>query len=158
MEWNGVRPYTYGHGVGDNRSLNYSHYYQALTDPFGANFHEFISIFNYSYARWYGLLQNLYTIRGEGMRRLGAAAGNDIFGDQRYFPEGSAFGTTTLEGVQYKYFYNQLTAGYLINPRNRLGIELNMAYHRRTGVDVHQTEFIYSLGIKTTLFNTYYDY
>lgn len=158
LEWNGVRPYTYGHGIGNNRSLNYSHYYQSLTDPFGANFHEFISIFNYNYDRWYGFLQNLYTIRGEGTRRLGAAAGNDIFGDQRYFPGGSAFGTTTLEGVQYKYFYNQLTAGYLINPRNRLGIELSLAYHRRTGLDVHQTEFVYSLGIKTTLFNTYYDY
>jgi len=34
FEWNGVRPYTYGHGVGDNISLNYTHYYQSLTDPF----------------------------------------------------------------------------------------------------------------------------
>ncbi len=66
LEWNGVRPYTYGHGVGNVVGLNYSHYYQDLTNPFGANFHEFISYFNYSNKRWYGSLQNLYTIRGEG--------------------------------------------------------------------------------------------
>ncbi len=156
LEWNGVRPYTYGHGVGNNVSLNYSHYYQSLTDPFGANFHEFISIFNYSNARWYGSLENLYTIRGEGDTEPGVAAGDDIFGNQTHL--GSGFGSFTTQGSKHHYYYNQLTAGYLINPRNRLSIELNTLYHRRTGVDVHQSEFVFSLGIKTGLFNTYFDY
>ncbi len=157
LEWNGVRPYTYGHGVGNNISLNYSHYYQSLTDPFGANFHEFISLFNYSNKRWYGSLQNLYTIRGEGNRLPGVPAGNDIFGDQHNLGPGS-FGTFTTQGSKHHYFYNQLSAGYLINPKNRLSVEANAIYHRRTGVDVHQSEFIFSLGIKTNLFNTYFDY
>ena len=158
LEWNGVRPYTYGHGIGNNRSLNDSHYFQSVTDPFGANFHEFISIFNYSYDRWYGFLQNLYTIRGEGNRMPGALAGDNIFADQNKLPANASFGTTTLQGSRHNYFYNQLTAGYLINPRNRLGAEVNVVYHRRTGVDVHQSEFMFSLGIKTTIFNSYYDY
>ena len=155
LEWNGVRPYTYGHGVGNNISLNYSHYYQSLTDPFGANFHEFISIFNYSNARWYGSLENLYTIRGEGYTN-GVIAGDNIFGNQNNLDNG--FGSFTTQGSKHHYYYNQLLAGYIINPRNRLSIELNTLYHRRTGVDVHQSEFVFSLGIKTNLFNTYFDY
>ena len=33
LEWNGVRPYVYGHGVGGVVGLNYTDYYQSLTDP-----------------------------------------------------------------------------------------------------------------------------
>ena len=158
LEWNGVRPYTYGHGVGNNTSLNYSHYYQSLTDPFGANFHEFISLFNYSNDRWYGSLQNLYTIRGEGYRLPGVPAGDNIFGEQTTLGNNGAFGSFTTQGSRHHYYYNQLSAGYLINPKNRLSVEANAIYHRRTGVDVHQSEFTFSVGIKTSLFNTYFDY
>ncbi len=157
-EWNGVRPYTYGHGVGNNVSLNYSHYYQSLTDPFGANFHEFISLFNYSNQRWYGSLQNLYTVRGEGYASPGVRAGDDIFANQERLGLNGSFGSFTTQGSKHHYWYNQLSAGYLINPKNRLSVEINAMYHRRTGVDVHQTELIVSFGIKTNLFNTYFDY
>ena len=158
LEWNGVRPYTYGHGVGDNVALNYSHYYQALTDPLEANFHEFISYFNYSNKRWYGSLENLYAIRGEGYAKPGVPAGNDIFENQQSLGANGSFGSYTLQGSQHHYFYNQLSAGYLLNPKNRLSVEANAVYHRRTGEDVHQSEFLFSIGIKTGLFNTYFDY
>ncbi|MDQ2753835.1 MAG: hypothetical protein M3R72_12505, partial [Bacteroidota bacterium] len=158
LEWNGVRPYTYGHGVGDNVALNYSHYYQSLTDPLGANFHEFISYLNYSNKRWYGSLENLFAIRGEGYAKPGVPAGDDIFENQQSLGANGAFGSYTLQGSQHYYFYNQLSAGYLLNPKNRLSIEANVIYHRRTGVDVHQSEAIFSIGIKTGLFNTYFDY
>ncbi len=99
-EWNGVRPYTYGHGVGNNVSLNYSHNYQDLTDPFGANFHEFISYFNYSNKRFYGSLQNLYTIRGEGYASAGVIAGENIFINQRNLGSNGAYGSFTTAGQQ----------------------------------------------------------
>lgn len=154
FEWNGVRPYTYGHGVGNNISLNYTHYYQSLTDPFGANFHEFISLFNYTNQRWYGVLENLITIRGENSR-LAYNNGEDLWGGEKNVPQ---FGSKTLQGNKTTYLYNQLTAGYLINTANRLSIEANVVYRKRTSSAINQSEWYYGLGIKTNIYNFYRDF
>jgi len=157
LEWNTARPYTYGHGVGSNISLNYTHYYQSLADPFAANFHEFISIFNYTDKRWYGSLENLFTIRGEHPADKPATFNNgeDLWGGEADIIR---FGDKTLQGNKVKYFYNQLSAGYLINPKNRLSIQADAIYRRRWGTGIKQSEMLFSFGIKTNLFNNYYDY
>ncbi len=157
LEWNGVRPYVYGHGIGNNISLNYTHYYQALADPFAANFHEFISIFNYINKRWYGSLENLFTIRGEHPADKPASFNNgeDLWGGEQ---DVVMYGSTTLQGNKVKYFYNQLSAGYLINPKNRLSIQADAIYRHRWGTGIKQSELLFSFGIKTNLFNSYYDY
>ncbi|HEY2725998.1 MAG TPA: hypothetical protein VGI61_02415, partial [Parafilimonas sp.] len=154
LEWNGVRPYTYGHGVGGNISLNYTNYYQPLTDPFAANFNEFISMFNYINARWYGVLENVYTIRGENPG-LPYNNGEDLWGGENGVP---TFGSKTMQGIKTKYSFNQLTLGYLINPANRLGVEANVAYRSRKSSIVNQSEFYFSFGIKTSLYNLYHDF
>lgn len=154
FEWNGVRPYVYGHGVGRNISLNYTHYYQPLTDPFGANFHEFISYFNYTNKRWYGSLQNLYTIRGENPG-VPYNNGEDLWGGEEDVPP---YGSKTMQGIHHKYFYNQLSAGYLINPKNRLSIEADIIYRSNKAVNTNQSELYFSFGIKTNIFNFYHDF
>ncbi len=154
LEWNGVRPYTYGHGVGRNISLNYTNYYQPLTDPMGANFNEFISIFNYSNKRWYAVLENMYTIRGENPG-VPYNNGEDLWGGEQGIPE---YGSTTMQGIKTKYSFNQLTAGYLINPSNRLGVEASVIYRSRQSSIVNQSEFYFSFGIKTSLYNIYHDF
>lgn len=154
FEWNGVRPYTYGHGVGGNISLNYTHYYQSLTDPFGANFHEFISLFNYSNERWYASLEDMYTIRGENPGVF-YNNGEDLWGGELGIPQ---YGSKTLQGIKTKYFFNQLTVGYLANPANRLGIETSLMYRSRKSSMVKQSELYFSFGIKTSLYNVYHDF
>ncbi len=154
IEWNGVRPYVYGHGVGGNISLNYTNYYQSLTEPFGANFNEFISMFNYAKGRWYGTLENLYTIRGENPG-VPYNNGEDLWGGEEGVP---TFGSKTMQGIKTKYFYNQLTAGYLINPANRLGVEASIAYRSRKSSIVNESEVYFSFGIKTSLYNLYHDF
>lgn len=154
FEWNTVRPYMYGHGVGGNISLNYTHFYQSLTTPFGANYNELISLFNYSNKRWYGMLQNLYTVRGENPG-LPYNNGEDLWGGEEGIP---AFGSKTGQGIKTKYSYNQLTAGYLINPANRLGIEANIIYRSRKSARINQSELFFSFGIKTSLYNLYHDF
>lgn len=154
FEWNGVRPYTYGHGVGNNISLNYTHYYQPLTDPFGANFHEFISLFNYSHQRWYGILENMITIRGENGGLL-YNNGEDLWGGEKNVPQ---FGSKTLQGIKTTYLYNQLTAGYLVNPANRLCIQAEVIYRKRTSATVKQSELYFELGLKTNVYNFYHDF
>ncbi len=154
LEWNGVRPYVYGHGVGNNISLNYTNYYQSLTEPFGANFNEFISMFNYSNKRWYGVLENLYTIRGENPG-VPYNNGEDLWGGEQGLPP---FGSKTMQGIKTKYFYNSLTAGYLFNTANRLGVEATIVYRSRNSSIVDQSEFYFNFGIKTSLNNLYHDF
>ena len=154
FEWNNVRPYTYGHGVGGNISLNYTHYYQPLTDPFGANFNEIISLFNYHNRRWYGILENLYSVRGENP---GVAYNN---GENLWGGESNVvrFGVKTMQGTKTKYSFNQLTAGYLLNPASRLSVEGNIAYRSRTSSMVNQKEWYFGIGIKTNIYNFYHDF
>lgn len=154
LEWNGVRPYQYGHGVQGVVGLNYTHYYQPLTDPFGANFHEFISMFNYENKRWYGVLENLYTIRGENPG-LSYNNGEDLWGGETGVP---LYGSKTLQGIKTKYSFNQLTAGYLLNPASRLSVEMNVAYRSRNSSIVNQSEWLFGIGIKTNLYNFYHDF
>jgi hypothetical protein len=154
LEWNSVRPYIYGHGVGNNISLNYTHFYQSLTTPFAANYNEIISLFNYANKRWYGSLENLYTVRGENPG-VPYNNGEDLWGGEENIPQ---FGTKTGQGIKTKYSYNQLTAGYLINPANRLGVQASIAYRSRKSSIVNQSELYFSFGIKTSLYNLYHDF
>lgn len=154
LEWNNVRPYIYGHGVGNNISLNYTHFYQSLTTPFAANYNEVISLFNYANKRWYGSLENLYTVRGENPG-VPYNNGEDLWGGEENIPQ---FGTKTGQGIKTKYSYNQLTAGYLINPANRLGVQASIAYRSRKSSIVNQSELYFSFGIKTSLYNLYHDF
>ena len=153
LEWNGVRPYTYGHGFG-KIGLNYTHNNQSLADPFNANFNEFISIFNYHNKRWYGSLENLITIRGENPG-LPYNNGEDLWGGEDGVPN---FGSKTMQGTRHKYLYNQLTAGYLINPRNRLALQADIVYRKHTAPDVSSNTFFFMLGIRTNIFNYYHDF
>jgi hypothetical protein len=154
FEWNSVRPYTYGHGVGGNISLNYTHYYQSLTDPMGANFNEIISLFNYTNRRWYGTLETMYTVRGENPG-VPYNNGENLWGGEENIVR---FGVKTSQGIKTKYLYNQITAGYLLNPANRLSIEGNVAYRSRTSEIVNQKEWYFGIGIKTNLYNFYHDF
>lgn len=153
LEWNAVRPYMYGHGFG-KIGLNYTHNNQSLADPFNANFHEFISIFNYHYKRWYGTLENLFTIRGENPG-LPYNNGEDLWGGETGVP---TFGSKTLQGIKNKYFYNQGTIGYLINPRNRLALEANAVYRKHSAPGISNSDIFLSIGIVTRLFNSYQDF
>jgi len=158
VEFNSVRPYTYTHGF-DKAGLNYTHANQALADPFGANFNELISIFQYNNKRWYGLLENLYTVRGEQPAGLSYPIGFDLWGgDLSDYPSAPQYGSKTMQGIKNKYLYNQLSLGYLINPRNRLAIQGDVTYRRHTAPGVKTSDFYFSLGIKTGLNNLYKDF
>ena len=157
LEWNSVRPYVYGHQNSDGAvngliRLNYTNNHQPLGDPWGANFHEFISIFNYGYGRWFAMLEDMYTLRGENPG-VSYNNGEDLWGGE----DGVPAIAKTLQGTVHHYFINQFSVGYLINPRNRLSIQGNLDYYMHSAQGAHNSEFIFSIGVKTNLFNHYYD-
>lgn len=152
FEWNTARPYMYGHGFGKTGS-NLTHNNQALTNPMNANFHEFISIFNYHHERWFGILHNSIAIRGENPG-LPYNNGEDLWGGEIGVP---VYGSKTLQGNKNNYFYNQASLGYLLNPRNRLALQADLVYRHRSAPDVSSSTFFFNIGIKTGLFNYYHD-
>ena len=152
FEWNGVRPYMYGHGFG-KIGLNYTNNNQSIADPFNANFHEFISIFQYHNQRWYGMLENLFAIRGENPG-LPYNNGEDLWGGEVGVP---TFGSKTLQGDKHKYFYNQLSLGYLLNPRNGLSIQGDAMYRHHSAPGISSNNIFFQIGIQTRLFNYYHD-
>ena len=152
FEWNAVRPYMYGHGFGKTGS-NLTHNNQALANPYNANFHEFISIFNYHNQRWYGMLHNSLAIRGENPG-LPYNNGEDLWGGEAGVP---TYGSTTMQGNKNKYFYNQASIGYLLNPRNRLALQADVVYRHRSAPGISTSTFFFNFGIQTRLFNYYHD-
>ncbi len=157
FEWNGVRPYMYGHGFGKT-GLNYTHNNQALADPFNANFHEFISMFQYHNERWYGMLENLFTIRGENPGNLPYENGENLWGGELNVAQYLPYGSKTLQGIKHKYFYNQLTAGYLLNPKNRLSLQADVVYRHHSAPGISGNNVFFMFGIQTRLFNYYHDF
>ncbi len=103
------------------------------------------------------LVENMFTIRGEhpADKPFTFNNGEDLWGGEADIIR---FGDKTLQGNKVKYFYNQLIAGYLINPRNRLSIQADATWRKRWGTGIKQSEMLFSVGIKTNLFNNYYDY
>ena len=152
LEWNTVRPYTYGH---EKIAQNYTHFNQTLADPFNANFHEFISIFNYNHQHWYVIMENLLTLRGEKPAGQLYNNGEDLWGGQDSIP---LLGSKTLQGIKHTYLYNQVSVGYLLNPKNRLSLQADLLYRSNAYSGNKQSEFYFSIGIKTNLFNTYHDF
>ena len=153
FEWNGVRPYTYGHWYG-KAGLNYTHNNQTLADPFNANFHEFISMFQYHNKRWYGILENLFTIRGENPG-VPYNNGEDLWGGDAGVP---IYGSKTLQGTRHKYFYNQLSTGYVLNPKNRLSLQFDAVYRHHSAPGISNNSVFFTVGIQTRLFNYYHDF
>ena len=100
------------------------------------------------------MLENLYTIRGENPG-LPYNNGEDLWGGEAGVPK---YGSKTMQGIKTKYLYNSLTAGYLFNTANRMGVEVTIVYRSRKSDIVNQSEFYFSFGIKTSLNNLYHDF
>ncbi len=154
-EYNRVKPYTYAHKDPDQ---NYVHYNQPLAHPLGANFEEFVGILSYRYQRFYG--EAKLTFGRYGADTLGSHNGHDLTisdFDIPGFPD--SYGNSTGQGLNTEVLCTGLRVGYLINPVARFGLELSADIRRFENANgtVDQSTWI-QLGLKSTLFNRYYDF
>jgi hypothetical protein len=149
----------YDHGFG-RPGINYTNANQVLTDPFDANFNEGISILQYSSNRWYGSLENILTIRGEQQGSTPIIGLTNPVGDNPWAGDNTnnVQGSKTMQGIKNYYYFNQFTIGYLINPRNRLGIEFSAAYRHHSTPTTDNSDAFFTVGIKTGLYNFYKDF
>jgi len=159
-EYNHVRPYTYSHNT---IVLNYGHNNQSLAHTLGANFSEWIAIARYQRGRIFGDLKLVFAKRGFEFNTEEDSFfyGGDIYGteDNRVSDDGNdlAQGNTT------DFFHGEFQAGYLINPATNLKVYASLIYRdfkpilNTATVFENQTTW-FNFGIRTDLFNWYYDF
>ena len=154
-EINAVRPYMYQH----TQSLtNYGHYNQPLAHPWGGNLFEAIFQANYRYKRIVADLQL-------NMGRTGLDTNNSNWGKNVYLSyndreqdDNNKIG----QGAQVNIMYVEARLAYIINPSYNMRVEAGAVFRSQTyavasnGTD-YQKPYLY-LGIRTGLFNNYFDF
>ncbi|RED48689.1 gliding motility protein RemB [Seonamhaeicola aphaedonensis] len=160
LEYNRVRPYTYSHNT---IVLNYAHNNQSLAHLWGANFSELILIGRYCLNRWFADARFIF-----GNRGLDFNNGTDNFnyGGDIYRVEGDRPFDTGVEigqGIKTKSFYGNLQAGYVVNPASNLKLFTDITVRNFDPNATTTTTFSnntvwFNFGLRTDLFNWYFDF
>lgn len=161
VEYNEVWPYTYNHKI---PVMNYAHFNQPLAHPLGANFRESLLLLQYHHKRWFGGAQIMYVITG-----IDSASGNvgqniylsDYTIPNSYDVNGKFIGTYNNhvgQGIAATTLYSQLKLNYLINRHSNLMAEISYTYRNQTIDGKSNAANFLTFGIKTSLFNHYYDF
>jgi hypothetical protein len=158
-EYNQVRPYTYSHNTG---VLNYGHNNQSMAHPWGANFREIIAIARYKKDRWYGDASFIYGKRGFDFNKLNNDAfGGDIYSSERARPYDT--GVKIGQGNTTHSWFTNINAGYIVNPASNLKLYGSFIFRSfnpeiETSANFENTTVWLNFGLKTDIFNWYYDY
>ena len=159
-EYNQVRPYTYSH---NSIVLNYGHANQPMAHLWGANFREFILIGRYKYKRWYGDAKLIFGQRGFDFNdgTDNAFYGGDIYRNEedRPFDTGVEIG----QGNKTNVFHGEFLGGYIINPASNLRLFANVSVRNfdpnaNTASTFKSNTVWFNLGLRTDLFNWYFDF
>ena len=165
-EYNYVRPYTYAH---HNPLQNYAHYNQPLAHPLGANFSEKILMLKYRYDRWELVAKLIQAKYGADFQGDQTSYGSNLYLSTGSFASESNlqaigsgrpsdFGVFMYQGNVTNVDFKSLDIAYVINFKTNL--KFNLGYTLRQfsdQLDIETTKFIH-FGLKSDLFNHYYDF
>jgi len=160
FEYNRIRPYTYSHNT---IVLNYGFSNQPMAHLWGANFSEAIVIGRYNYERWFADAKLIFGVRGfdfnEGTDNF--SYGGDIYRDYNDRPFDS--GVKVGQGIKTNTFNAELQAGYIINPMTNLRLFTNISFRNfspdaTTSKTFKSNTTWFNIGIRTDMFNWYYDF
>jgi len=160
FEYNQVRPYTYSHNT---VVLNYGHNNQSMAHLWGANFREFIAIARYEKDRFYGSAKVVFGEKGFDFNTEEDSFnyGGDIYRDER--DRNGNTGIEIAQGNTTSIFHGELQVGYLLNPSTNFKVYASLIYRDFNPLVNTATEFKnsttwFSFGLRTDIFNWYYDF
>ena len=160
FEYNRVRPYTYSHNT---IATNYAHNNQSMAHLWGANFSEAILIGRYHYKRWFADAKLVFGVRGfdfnDGTDNF--SYGGDVYRNynDRPFDTGVVLG----QGIKSNIFNGNLLAGYVLNPASNLKIFTDITVRNFNPDAITATTYKsntvwFNFGLRTDLFNWYFDF
>ncbi|MFN8273948.1 MAG: energy transducer TonB [Flavobacteriaceae bacterium] len=161
LEYNRVRPYVYSHS---DPSTNYGHANQNVGHQWGANFQELILIGRYHKGRYFADAKLTYGVRGFDFNANGNTynyGGNiylDYDNDKPYLT-----GVKVGQGNKTNILIADVQAGYLLNPASNLKLFGSFIYRdfnpmANTPTVFKETTTWFSVGIRSDIFNWYFDY
>lgn len=160
FEYNRVRPYTYSHNT---IVLNYGHNNQSMAHLWGSNFSEAIILGRYNYKRWFADAKFIFGKRGFDFNTTedDFAYGGDIYTSENNRP--SDTGITVGQGNGTNVFHAELQSGYVLNPTTNLRLFAYLSYRNfnpeaQTEATFKNSTLWFSLGLRTDLFNWYFDF
>ncbi|WP_291100842.1 MULTISPECIES: gliding motility protein RemB [unclassified Flavobacterium] len=161
LEFNHVRPYVYSHS---DPITNYGHNNQSMGHQWGGNFEEFVAIARYHKGRFFADAKITYGTRGLDFDTTENSYnyGGNIYKDydlNRPFDSGVKVG----QGNKTTVFIADLQAGYLVNPMTNLKVFGSFIYRnfdptQNTLTTFKESTAWFSLGIRSDVFNWYFDY
>lgn len=174
IEGNVVRPYMYSHtahgagtSVGED---NYAHYNEPLTHPWGANLWEMVFRGQYNWNRIYFQYKLNYGQYGDDWdveNNVFANYGHNVYNDYHtaidldFNENGSPTqnGHYLLTGRKTTVMMNDIIISYLVNPAYNMNVfaEVAQRHFAAQGLDT-RNDFIFSVGIRTSLDRRYYDF
>jgi len=157
LEYNFVRPYVYSHS---NVLTNYGNSNQSLGHQWGGNTKELIAIGRYTHGRYYASAKLHYGIRGLDINGLNYG-GNIYLSYNDFRPTDT--GVVVGQGNETMVFIADLQAGYVINPTTNLKLFANLIFRNFDPATVTDTVTSsattwFSIGVRTDIFNWYFDY
>ncbi len=161
LEYNHIRPYVYSHS---NAITNYGHNNQSLGHQWGGNAKEWVGIARYFRGRWFADAKLTYGVRGldfdtdENSFNYGSNIYKN-YDENRPFDEGVSIG----QGNKTTIIIADLQLGYVVNPTSNLKLFGNLIYRnfdpsQNTITTFKQNTTWFSVGIRSDLFNWYFDY
>jgi len=161
LEYNHVRPYVYSHS---EPITNYGHANQNMGHQWGGNFEELIAIGRYHKGRLFADAKITYGVRGLDFANSGEKSnyGGNIYRDydlDRYADSGVKVG----QGNKTNVFITDLQAGYLVNPMTNLKLFGSFIYRnfdpsQDTLTTFKESTTWFTLGLRSDVFNWYFDY
>jgi hypothetical protein len=152
-EYNLARPYTYSHR---NTQQNYAHYNQPLAHPLGANFSEFLLLINYKWKKFVVDGKIISSKYGGDIKGVPFSYGSNVY--LNYNDRPADFGIDMYQGNLTTVNIKIFNISYIVNPKTNLKINIGVTLRDFKNEDEElQTQFI-NFGIKSDLFNHYYDF
>ncbi len=161
LELNYVRPYVYSHS---DPLTNYGNTDQSMGHQWGGNFEEFIAIARYHKGRLFADAKITYGVRGldfDTAQNSYNYGGNIYVNYNQNRPYDS--GLIVGQGNRASIFIADLQAGYLVNPMTNLKFFGSFIYRnfdptQNTLTTFKESTSWFSIGIRSDVFNMYFDY
>lgn len=161
VEYNRVRPYVYAHS---DPTTNYGHANQSVGHQWGGNFQELILMARYHKGRYFGDAKLTYGVRGLD---FDTAADNFNYGSNIYkdYDDQKPYliNVDLGQGNKTTIIIADLQAGYLVNPQMNLKLFGSFIYRNFDPLQDTPTAFKedstwFSVGLRSDIFNWYFDY
>ncbi|TKC13080.1 gliding motility protein RemB [Pedobacter polaris] len=151
VEFNTARPFTY---TQRSSLLNYGHYVEALAHPMGANFKEFLTIWNYQLGKWAVSAQANYA--QYGLNLSGENFGKDI--NESYFTRTRDNGYKTGDGLKTNFVYLDGRVSYILNPKYNLRFEAGAIFRQEKNSLLKDKTTMVTFGLRSSFRNIYQDF